>query len=51
MTHETLFLDYIPHLREHVTHLAVAEDGVYRMPEEAGCASHLEALRAQRAAV
>jgi L-fuconate dehydratase len=51
MTHETLFLEYIPHLRDHFTHPAVVEDGVYRTPEEAGCSSDLEALRTQRAAV
>jgi len=34
--HEALFLEYIPHLREHFQHPAIVEDGVYRTPQEPG---------------
>jgi L-fuconate dehydratase len=39
--HEALFLEYIPHLREHFVHPARVADGRYRTPEEAGCSSDL----------
>jgi L-fuconate dehydratase len=34
--HEKVFLEYIPHLREHFTHPARVVDGVYGTPQEAG---------------
>jgi len=40
--HEALFLEYIPHLREHFVHPAVVEDGVYRTPQEPGSSSELK---------
>ena len=49
--HEALFLEYIPHLRDHFSHPAVVEAGVYRTPQEPGCSSDLEALRLQAAGV
>jgi len=39
--HEVLFLEYIPHLRDHFIHPASVEDGVYRTPFEPGCSSDL----------
>lgn len=39
--HEALFLEYIPHLRDHFVHPAVVEDGVYRTPQEPGSSSDL----------
>ena len=39
--HEVLFLEYIPHLRDHFIHPAIVEDGVYRTPFEPGCSSDL----------
>lgn len=45
--HEALFLEYIPHLRDHFTHPAVVEGGVYLTPQEPGCSSDLEAPRLQ----
>jgi len=40
--HEALFLEYIPHLREHFVHPAIVEDGVYRIPQEPGSSSDLK---------
>ncbi len=39
--HEALFLEYIPHLRDHFVHPAIVEDGVYRTPQEPGSSSDL----------
>ena len=39
--HEALFLEYIPHLREHFVHPAVVEGGVYRAPQEPGSSADL----------
>ena len=39
--HEALFLEYIPHLREHFVHPATVEGGVYKTPKEPGCSSDL----------
>ncbi|MEN9936758.1 MAG: hypothetical protein RLZZ387_3337 [Chloroflexota bacterium] len=39
--HEELFLEYIPHLRQHFVHPARVVDGVYRTPEEPGCSADL----------
>ena len=39
--HEALFLEYIPHLRDHFVHPAIVEDGVYRTPHEPGSSSDL----------
>lgn len=44
MGHEALFLEYIPHLREHFLHPAQVRDGVYRTPEEPGSSSDLVRL-------
>jgi len=40
--HERLFLEYIPHLRDHFTHPAQVDGGVYRTPQEPGIGSGLE---------
>lgn len=39
MGHEAIFLEHIPHLREHFVHPCRVEGGVYRTPQEpgAGC--------------
>ncbi len=34
--HEALFLEYIPHMREHFVHPANVSEGKYRTPQEAG---------------
>jgi L-fuconate dehydratase len=39
--HERLFLEYIPHLREHFTHPAEVRDGRYATPTEPGSSSDL----------
>lgn len=39
--HETIFLEYIPHLREYFRFPAVVEGGVYRPPQEPGSSSDL----------
>ena len=40
--HEVLFLEYIPHLRDHFVFPAVVKDGRYRIPEEAGASCELK---------
>lgn len=40
--HERLFLEYIPHLRDHFTRPAQVEGGVYRTPQEPGMNSDLK---------
>jgi L-fuconate dehydratase len=40
--HEKLFLEYIPHLREHFVHPARVEGGFYRTPQEPGCSTDLK---------
>ena len=40
--HEIVFLEYIPHLREHFIHPAVVAGGVYRTPQEPGSSSDLK---------
>ena len=40
-----VFLEYIPHLREHFVEPARVEGGVYRTPEEPGCSCDLIELR------
>lgn len=42
--HEVLFLEYIPHLREHFVHPARVEDGRYLTPEEPGCSTDLRSI-------
>ena len=42
LAHERLFLEYIPHLRQHFVHPARVEDGVYRTPQEPGCSTDLK---------
>jgi L-fuconate dehydratase len=44
--HEKLFLEYIPHLKEHFVHPAVVSDGVYRCPQEPGSSCDLKKLAA-----
>lgn len=41
LNHERLFLEYIPHLREHFVRPARVEDGCYRTPQEPGCDTDL----------
>jgi L-fuconate dehydratase len=41
MGHEPLFLEYIPHVREHFLHPANVSGGVYRTPQEPGCSCDL----------
>lgn len=38
---EPLFLEYIPHLRDHFVHPAIVEGGRYRTPQEPGSSSDL----------
>ena len=40
--HEALFLEYIPHMREHFLHPAEVSDGRYRTPQEAGISCDLK---------
>lgn len=42
--HEIIFLEYIPHLREHFVHPAKLMDGVYCTPEVPGSSSDLRHL-------
>jgi L-fuconate dehydratase len=39
--HEVVFLEHIPHLREHFVQPADVREGVYRTPQEAGSSSDL----------
>ena len=41
LAHEALFLEYIPHLRQHFAHPAVVRDGRYEVPQEPGSSSDL----------
>jgi L-fuconate dehydratase len=41
-----IFLEYIPHLREHFVHPARVEKGFYRTPEIPGSSSDLVELQA-----
>ncbi|MEM9658098.1 MAG: enolase C-terminal domain-like protein, partial [Planctomycetota bacterium] len=38
---ERVFLEYIPHLRQHFVHPATVDDGVYRTPQEQGASCDL----------
>lgn len=42
MGHEALFLEHIPHLREHFVHPVRVEEGVYHTPEEPGSGCDLK---------
>ena len=42
MGHDALFLEYIPHVREHFVHPTVVEGGVYRTPQEPGCSCDMK---------
>jgi L-fuconate dehydratase len=42
--HEVIFLEYIPHLRQHFKHPAIVADGVYQTPQAAGGSSDLLAI-------
>ncbi len=39
--HDVVFLEYIPHLREHFVHPAHVTDGVYCTPQEPGASADL----------
>ena len=43
--HPVLFLEYIPHLRQHFVNPARTEGGVYRVPQEPGSSCDLVELR------
>lgn len=40
--HEIVFLEHIPHLREHFVHPVRVEDGVYHTPQDAGASCDLK---------
>jgi L-fuconate dehydratase len=40
--HDVVFLEHIPHLREHFVHPCRVEDGVYRTPQEPGATCDLK---------
>jgi len=40
--HEVVFLEHIPHLREHFVHPCKVSGGVYHTPQEAGASCDLE---------
>jgi L-fuconate dehydratase len=44
---EMVFLEHIPHLREHFLFPAELECGRYRTPEEPGCSTDLKELSMQ----
>jgi L-fuconate dehydratase len=44
MGHEATFLEYIPHLREHLVHPATVEGGYYRTPQAPGASCDLTEL-------
>lgn len=44
MGHEALFLEYIPHVREHFLHPAVVEGGVYQTPQVPGCSCDMAGI-------
>ncbi|MGV3724351.1 MAG: enolase C-terminal domain-like protein [Actinomycetota bacterium] len=39
---ERVFLEYIPHLRDHFVHPAQVQDGIYRTPQEPGASCDLK---------
>ena len=41
LAHEAIFLEYIPHLRQHFKHPAIVKDGVYETPQVPGSSSDL----------
>ena len=42
LNHEVVFLEYIPHLREHFVDPAQVEQGRYRTPQRPGCSTDLK---------
>jgi L-fuconate dehydratase len=40
--HQALFLEYIPHMRDHFVHPARVSDGIYQTPKEAGLSCDLK---------
>jgi L-fuconate dehydratase len=42
--HDVVFLEHIPHLRQHFVHPARVEEGVYRTPEEPGSSCDLKVV-------
>ena len=45
LEHQALFLECIPHLREHFVHPARVENGVYVTAQAPGCSSDLTNIR------
>lgn len=45
MGHEALFLEHIPHLQKHFVNPAIIENGVYKIPQEAGSSCDLITLK------
>ena len=41
LAHERIFLEYIPHLRDHFRYPAQVEDGIYRTPQQPGASTDL----------
>jgi L-fuconate dehydratase len=46
--HDVVFLEHIPHLRDHFVFPANVDGGVYKTPQEPGASSDLERLSTQR---
>jgi L-fuconate dehydratase len=42
--HDAVFLEYIPHLREHFVHPAQVADGAYHTPQEPGASTDLKRI-------
>jgi L-fuconate dehydratase len=42
LDHEVIFLEHIPHLRQHFVHPCTVSGGVYRTPQEAGASCDLK---------
>lgn len=45
LDHEKVFLEYIPHLRQHFVYPARVSDGVYHTPMEPGSSSDLKSMK------
>jgi L-fuconate dehydratase len=48
LAHPVVFLEYIPHLREHFVHPAQVEAGVYQTPQDTGLSCDLVELQQKR---
>ena len=42
LNHTKLFLEYIPHLRDHFVNPAIVIDGFYQVPQDPGCSTDLK---------